>query len=78
VFSPAERSNPTRARGPKVYDWSRCTCAPGFTKKTLASGAIRCQDPKTSRFQKAICSEEAYLKPSAKAAKKAAPRRKSP
>jgi hypothetical protein len=76
VFSPPAPK--ARDRGPKVLDWSKCDCAPGLAKKTLASGAIRCQDPKTSRFQKAICAEAAYLKPQARAAQKKAPaRRKS-
>lgn len=72
IFSPAVvkeaavEAKKTKARGPKVLDWSKCDCAPGLLERRLPSGAVRCQDPVTKKFQKATCRDGAYSKPGRK------------
>ena len=61
IFSPEPpKASSPRVRGPKVRDWSKCRCAPGLKSFKLASGALKCRDPETSKFVRASCDESAY------------------
>lgn len=74
LLPPPPETSARRARGPKVYDWSKCRCAPGLKTFKLSSGALRCQGPKG--FVRALCDESAYSRSEPTGQASAASRRK--